>query len=49
VFDRLSAHTLRVGFITQAYEKRVRDEDTMRHTRHRNLRLCATTSGALVW
>jgi integrase len=37
-FDRLSAHALRVGFITEAYEKGVRDEDIMRHTRHRDLR-----------
>jgi integrase len=37
-FDRLSAHALRVGFITAAYEKGVRDEDIMRHTRHRDLR-----------
>jgi integrase len=37
-FDRLSAHALRVGFITAAYEKGVRDEDIMRHTRHRDVR-----------
>lgn len=37
-FGRLSAHALRVGFITEAYEKGVRDEDIMRHTRHRDLR-----------
>ena len=37
-FERLSAHTLRVGFITEAYGKGVRDEDTMRHTCHRDLR-----------
>jgi len=36
--DRLSAHALRVGFITEAYNKGVRDEDIMRHTRHRDLR-----------
>ena len=35
---RLSAHALRVGFITAAYDKGVRDEDIMRHTRHRDLR-----------
>ena len=29
---------LRVGFITEAYAKSVRDEDIMRHTRHRGLR-----------
>ncbi len=37
-FDRLSAHALRVGFITEVYGKGVRDEDIMRHTRHRDLR-----------
>jgi integrase len=37
-FERLSAHALRVGFITEAYQRRVRDEDIMRHTRHRDLR-----------
>src|SRR6201991_2317715 len=37
-FDRLSAHALRVGFITAAYDKGVRDEDILRHTRHRDLR-----------
>ena len=37
-FARLSAHALRVGFITEAYDKGVRDEDIMRHTRHRDLR-----------
>jgi integrase len=37
-FDRLSPHALRVGFITEAYDKGVRDEDIMRHTRHRDLR-----------
>ncbi len=37
-FERLSAHALRVGFITEAYNKGVRDEDIMRHTRHRDLR-----------
>ena len=37
-FDRLSAHALRVGFITAAYDKGARDEDIMRHTRHRDLR-----------
>jgi len=37
-FERLSAHALRVGFITEAYDKDVRDEDIMRHTRHRDLR-----------
>jgi integrase len=37
-FDRLSAHAMRVGFITEAYDKGARDEDLMRHTRHRDLR-----------
>ena len=37
-FGRLSAHALRVGFITEAYAQGVRDEDIMRHTRHRDLR-----------
>ena len=37
-FDRLSAHALRAGFISEAYERGVRDEDIMRHTRHRDLR-----------
>jgi len=37
-FDRLSAHALRAGFITEAYGKGVRDEDIMRHTRHRDVR-----------
>jgi integrase len=37
-FDRLSPHALRAGFITAAYDQGVRDEDIMRHTRHRDLR-----------
>jgi integrase len=37
-FERLSPHALRAGFITEAYNKGVRDEDIMRHTRHRDLR-----------
>jgi len=37
-FGRLSAHALRVGFITEAYDKGARDEDIMRHTRHRDVR-----------
>ena len=36
--EQLSAHALRVGFITGAYAKGVRDKDIMRHTRHRGLR-----------
>ena len=38
VCEQLSAHALRVGFITEAYGAGVRDEDIMRHTRHRDLR-----------
>ena len=37
-WERLSAHALRVGFITEAYAKGVRDEDIMRHTRHQDHR-----------
>ena len=37
-FDRLSAHALRTGFISEAYDTGVRDEDIMRHTRHRDVR-----------
>ena len=37
-FARLSAHALRVGFITEAYAHGVRDEDIMRHTRHKDHR-----------
>ena len=33
-----AAHALWVGFITEAYAGGVRDEDIMRHTRHRDLR-----------
>jgi len=36
--EQLSAHALRVGFITEAYARGVRDEDIMKHTRHRDLR-----------
>ena len=35
---RLSAHALRVGFVTEAYEKGVHKQDIMRHARHRDLR-----------
>jgi len=38
-FERLSPHALRVGFIIEAYDKDVRDEDIMRHNRHRDLPL----------
>ncbi len=37
-FERLSAHALRVGFIAEAYAQGIRDEDIMRHPRHRDLR-----------
>jgi hypothetical protein len=37
-FDRLSAHAMRVGFITDAYDKGARDEDIMCRTGHRDLR-----------
>jgi integrase len=37
-FERLSPHGLRAGFITDAYDKGARDEDIMRHTRHRDPR-----------
>jgi len=37
-FGRLSAHALRVGFITEAYRNGVRDEEIMRHTRHKDRR-----------
>jgi hypothetical protein len=36
-FGRLSAHALRVGFITEACDKGVGGGDIMRHTRHRDL------------
>lgn len=36
--DQLSPHALRVGFITAAYERGIRDEDIMAHTRHTDLR-----------
>ena len=36
--ERLTAHGLRAGFITEAYDKGVRDEDIMRHSRHRDLK-----------
>jgi hypothetical protein len=45
-FDRLSAHALRVGFITAAYDKGVHDEDIMRHTRHRDL--CTVSAGRIM-
>jgi integrase len=36
--DRLTAHGLRAGCITEAYDRGVRDEDIMRHSRHRDLK-----------
>jgi len=36
--EQLSAHALQVGFITETYAKGIRDEEIMRHTRHRDLR-----------
>jgi integrase len=44
-FETLSAHLLRGGFITEAYGGGVRDENIMRHTRHRERGLspCAST------
>ena len=36
--ERLSAHSLRAGFVTAAYAAAVRDEDIMAHSRHRDLR-----------
>lgn len=36
--ERLSAHGLRAGFITETYRAGARDEDIMRHTRHRDLK-----------
>ena len=35
--ERLTAHGLRAGFITQAYQAGARDEEIMAHTRHRDL------------
>ncbi|PPQ31920.1 site-specific integrase [Rhodopila globiformis] len=36
--ERLSAHGLRAGFVTEAYRQGARDEQIMDHTRHRDLR-----------
>ena len=36
--ERLTAHALRVGFITDAFRRGVRDAELMRHTRHKDLR-----------
>lgn len=36
--ERLSAHGLRAGFVTEAYKAGARDEEIMAHTRHRDLR-----------
>ena len=37
-FERLSAHGLRAGFITEAYKAGARDEAIMDHSRHRDVR-----------
>ena len=36
--ERLSPHGLRAGFVIEAYQAGARDEHTMAHTRHRNLK-----------
>ncbi|MCB4825381.1 site-specific integrase [Roseicella aerolata] len=36
--ERLSAHGLRAGFVTEAYQAGARDEQIMAHTRHRDLK-----------
>lgn len=36
--ERLSAHGLRAGFVTEAYKAGARDEQIMAHTRHRDLK-----------
>ena len=37
-FERLSAHGLRAGFVTEAYKAGARDEAIMEHTRHKDVR-----------
>jgi integrase len=37
-FERLSAHGLRAGFITEAYKAGARDEAIMGHSRHKDVR-----------
>jgi integrase len=37
-FERLSAHGLRAGFITEAYQAGARDEAIMDHSRHKDVR-----------
>ncbi|MFC7693661.1 hypothetical protein ACFQY5_33150 [Paeniroseomonas aquatica] len=36
--ERLSAHGLRAGFITEAYKAGARDEVIMAHSRHKDVR-----------
>ena len=36
--ERLSAHGLRAGFITEAYKAGARDEAIMEHSRHKDVR-----------
>ena len=36
--ERLSAHGLRAGFITEAYQAGARDEAIMAHSRHKDVR-----------
>jgi integrase len=35
---RLTAHGLRAGFITEAYDRGLRDRDIMQHSRHRDIK-----------
>ncbi|MFZ6765034.1 site-specific integrase [Pseudoroseomonas sp. WGS1072] len=35
---RITAHGLRAGFITEAYDRGLRDRDIMQHSRHRDLK-----------
>ena len=35
--ERISPHSLRAGFVTEAYRAGLRDEQIMQHTRHRDL------------
>jgi len=36
--SRLTAHGLRAGFITEAYDRGLRDRDIMGHSRHRDVK-----------
>jgi integrase len=38
IATHLTAHGLRAGFITEAYDRGLRDDDIMPHSRHRDLR-----------